>query len=135
MHDLNITVARFGPYPTDEPVSYVVGFAATHTPTGRSMYRDCTVPFEDLASAHTDDDVLAAAWNGVRESFEAWCGACGAKSRVIGSTFTPASDPLPESEPVVDPSVDPSVDLSVDPSVEPSVEPVIEPSVEPSVEP
>jgi len=125
MNDFKITIARFGPYPADEPVSYVVGFTVTHAPTGRSMYRDCTVPFTDLASAHTDDDVIAAAWNGLKEYVEVWCGACGAKSHVIGSTFVPLTDP----------SIDPSIDPSVDPIIEPSANPSTDLSIEPSIEP
>lgn len=131
MHDLKITITRFGLYPADEPVSYVVGFTATHIPTCRSIYRDCTVPFTDLPVTHTDDDVLATAWNNLKESVEVWCGACSAKSHVIGSTFEPTIETVNTS---IEPSVDPIVDLIVDPSIETSVEPSANASTDPSIE-
>ena len=140
MHDLKITITRFGLYPADEPVSYVVGFTATHIPTCRSIYRDCTVSFTELPGTHTDDDVLATAWNNLKESVEVWCGACSAKSHVIGSTFVPLlAEPHNEIvESFIDPSIEPVVEPSVESVVEPSVEPVVEPIesvVEPIVEP
>ena len=118
MHEINITVARFGPYPTDEPVSYVVGFTATNTPTGRSIYRDCCIPFTDLGETHTDDDVVAAGWHLVKDSVDAWSSTCNRKSPIIGSVFTvpsEISEPVHPTDPVHESPEDPVHESLEDP--------------------
>ena len=82
-----ITVARFEKYPPEEPTGWAVGFLV-ELENGRSFYIDTTVGFDE---ANTDEEVLNAAWEKLRESVNSQVQALSSKPPILGRQFTPPS--------------------------------------------
>jgi hypothetical protein len=85
-----IKVSRYEPYPADEPNSWAVGFTVILT-NGRSFYVDTAVPFSEFQEQDTatDEDVVAKAYEKLKDSINSQAEALGKKAPVLGKTFTP----------------------------------------------
>ena len=110
--NIQLTVVRYEVYPADEPTAWCVGFSIRHTRTGKLAYRDCLLPFDQIAQSSAEDVVLDTAWHAVRTSTEQWYNSVKDTPVVIGSVFSPVvEDPPPADPPVEDPPpADPPVD-------------------------
>jgi len=83
---VEIKIARYELYPTDEPTSFCVGFQVSVN--SRSMYQDTQVSLEN-AKDKTEDEIVSIAFVQIEESISAWIENAKSKPSVLGTTFTP----------------------------------------------
>ena len=82
-----IKIVRFGLYPAEEPTSYCVGFSG-QTAAGRSIYQDTQVALEE-ARDKTEEEIVALAWEKVKDGFTAWMEDLAAKSSLLNKEWDP----------------------------------------------
>jgi hypothetical protein len=85
-----IKVSRFEPYPAEEPNSWAVGFTVILT-NGRSFYIDTAVPYSDFEGQEVvnDEDVVAKAYEKLKDSINSQAETLGKKPSILGKTFIP----------------------------------------------
>lgn len=82
-----ITISRFGLYPTDTPTGYCVGF--TVTCNGYSSYLDTMVYLTD-AENKTNEEIIEIAYNTVKLQVEGFINVSENKQALVGQSFTPS---------------------------------------------
>lgn len=94
-----IRVVRYEQYPADEPTSFAVGFTVSIPANNKSIYRDTCVPFSQ-ATDKSDSEIVALAWEDVKQTVGEWYESHKSASALVGSIFTPVV-PAPVDAPVV----------------------------------
>jgi hypothetical protein len=82
----NVLVARYDQYPQENPNSYAVGFTITCNANGASVYRDACIPFS-VSMGKTDVEVIALAWNAVKDGVTTWLQTVMHQKPVVGRVF------------------------------------------------
>lgn len=84
---MQIQIAKFELYPTNEPIGYAVGFNVT-TGNNRQFYRDTVVSLES-AQGKSDEEIVGLGWQDLQVGIEAEVIRLEAKSNLLGNTWTP----------------------------------------------
>ena len=101
---MRIKIIKFTPYPKEDPTGYAVGFDVV-LPNGRGFYIDTAIPFDELETESTDEEITAKAYNKLKERIDARAEELNEKRSIIGSDFLvdPPEDDTPEVPPEEDP--------------------------------
>ena len=88
--DCLIRVSRFdAEYPKDEANAFVVGFVVTSKSNMKTTYQDIQIPYSEIDSGSSDEDVVRVAWSKLRSSFQTWFESIYNKQTVLGMIFDP----------------------------------------------
>jgi len=97
MMSYKVTIARFELYPREEPTCYCVGFSGS-TPTGQPHYQDTQVPLEE-AKGKSEEEIVALAWEKLKDGFTARMEALAAKSPLQGRVWDHQTGKIANAQP------------------------------------
>ena len=88
--DCIIRVSRFeSEYPIDEPSAFVVGFVVGCKSNMKTTYQDTQIPYVDIKTGASDEDIVKIAFAKLRPSFQSWLESVYDKKTVLGMIFSP----------------------------------------------